>query len=456
MARARYKSAGLGVEDAESLFDAQNQLAADHVQFTEPYFTTTFEEWKTALGYPPDDAKRLQFIQCVPSYSTKFGDKLHCLKLTCSHGKKTVVAGFIEFEIRQISDPNMGEVREVYIRNLIVRARMRGQGCGTMLYRAMLDYLGTTELDIIRLEAAELNQAATRFYFKLGFRITQTSVRCVGESRNVKLLFLCMQKLQGEKAHIALQDMPHIFKGDVIGEIVNIVHKDKSGEEKIRQARVETYDPHKQRFTTERIADGAVHDVCLNQLFSVGRLTFEKPPSVKLNEIPAPVLSRVDNPKKRARESSPAPKAAAKNRAKAAPKAAPQAPEPLKLRRAMMRVFDGGKIGVGLQLGELGYIVCDKVSTQCELTQGDVIVAVRGKSLLRGSGDDVDAKEYRTKVRSTLQHELGNTIGVAEVVLGSLDNLSAWGWLEVNSALQNFIKESTAAADQEYNRRTWR
>merc|ERR1719491_322224 len=148
-----------------------------------------------------------------------------------------------------------------------------------------------------------MNQAAINFYFKLGFKITQWFFRQVGEDTKTvacfKSVFLCMQKLQGKQVvsgkpgelSISLQDMPHLFADQVVGEIV-YVDCENGSSEWTQRAYIEDYDPRSQTFTIAHLQKGAesglpqplVPDLCVNDLFSCGRLTFEKPPSILVNK----------------------------------------------------------------------------------------------------------------------------------------------------------------------------
>merc|ERR1712070_1236263 len=101
-------------------------------------------------------------------------------------------------------------------------------------------------------------------------------------------------------------------------------------------------------------------------------------------------------------------------------------------------------------MGELGYIVKDAVSQQSGLHIGDVIVAVRGTSLIKGKDDDFDSDAYKDKARTKLKTAIGSTIGVAEVVVGSVDVLRQRGWEGVQLGLDKFIKESADAAVKMY------
>lgn len=281
-------------DDAEKLFEAQNQMVLEHERLTQPYSSAVFDQWKTVLGYPADDARRREFISNMPSGSTKHGNKLHCLKLTCHQGSDSTTAGFIEFEVRKLQDALSGNIREIYIRSLIVSSRMRREGCGTRLYNAMFEYLGLGDLDVVRLYVVDLNKAAISLYFKLGFKVTQWFCRRLGDESGFKVIFLCMQQVQGERLNsdkpgalsISLQDMPHIFKEQAVGEIIRLVRKGGSCEW-AQPARIEEYHPESRTFTIKHVlacGERLVPDVCVNDLYSDGSLTFERPPSVRFNE----------------------------------------------------------------------------------------------------------------------------------------------------------------------------
>jgi ribosomal protein S18 acetylase RimI-like enzyme len=296
----RFEWSPLVVSDAEALFKAQNEFVQEHYDLTKPHSNTNFDKWKLVLGYPQDDTKRLEFIRNMANGSTKHGKSLHCLKLTRYEGEKAITAGFIDFEVRQISDKNLKKstVREIYIRSVIVYESMRRQGCGRKLYHALFQYLSPGDLDVIRLYVVDLNQAAVAFYFKLGFKITQWFFRELGAETKTdpgfKAVFLCMQKLQGEQAdsgkhQIALQDMPHLFNEQVVGEIVHVDCED-GGSEWTQCARIRVYDKKSNTFTISHADtdndddESLVSDLCVNDLFSSGRLYFDTPPSIFLNK----------------------------------------------------------------------------------------------------------------------------------------------------------------------------
>jgi ribosomal protein S18 acetylase RimI-like enzyme len=290
----------MNVEDAESLYIAQNQLVLEHQELTKPFCSATFDDWKTVLGYPLDNARRMEFNRNMPSASTRHGDRLHCLKVNCCRDGKRDIAGFIDFEVKQSSDALCGTVREVYIRSLIVPPHMRRRGYGTALYNAMLEYLGPGDLDAITLCVTDLNRGAMVLYFQLGFKVTQWFAHQLGDKAGFQVVFLRMQKLQGDRLLskkpgaicLSLQDMPRLFQDKVVGEIVTVVW-----DERVQRARIEEYDPKSRRFTlklfsqyleepecTPECCHRLVWDVCVNQLYACGFLTFERAPSVCLNE----------------------------------------------------------------------------------------------------------------------------------------------------------------------------
>lgn len=300
----RYEWSPLGVEDAESLFQAQNEFVAEHEKLTRKYSGTSFDTWKTTMGYPLDDKMRLEFIRNMATFSTKHGKSLHCLKLTRYQGDVAITAGFIDFEVRGIKDDLTGNVREIYIRSIIVFRNLRRQGCGRKLYSALFQYLSPGELDVIRLYVVDLNLAAINFYFKLGFRMTQWFLRELGDAKRkrkpFKAVFLCMQKLRGDRPGamaISLQNMPAIFAEQVIG---HVIHVDSSDGERewVQRAVIKDYDSEKQLFSIAYLEDGknkaedgvdnSIHDVDVNFLYSSGQLVFEKPPSTWMNNDAVP------------------------------------------------------------------------------------------------------------------------------------------------------------------------
>lgn len=279
----------LCIEDTETLFRAQNELVLEHTNLTTAHSGVTVEEWKSALGFPADDALRMEFLRNMPSASTKHGGTLHCLKLICcrvdddGYQCQAAIAGFIDFEVKTISDALSGNGREIYIRSIIVCPRMRRRGCAKMLYDAMLEHLGPGEFDAIRLYVVDLNEAAIKFYFQLGFKITKWFMNRLRNEPCFDVVFLCMQKLQGERLSrpgalpVTLQDMPHIFQDQVVGEIVEVAGKDGHKQ----RARIESYDANSRLFA---LADssGQVFDseICVNEQYSCGHLAFERPPTI--------------------------------------------------------------------------------------------------------------------------------------------------------------------------------
>lgn len=297
-----FEFAPLHVRDAEVLFKAQNQLVLEHEALTKPHCSATFDEWKTVLGYPSDDERRRSFIRNMPSGSTKHGRDLHCLKLTQGNN----IIGFIEFEVKHIKDELAGNARDIYVRNLVVGAQRRRQGCGHMLYKAMLKFLGLGPLDVIRLSVMDLNQAAVNLYFKLGFKITQWYFRKLSKDGGFRVIFLCMQNMRGERLDsekpeslpISLRDMPHLFKEEILGEHINIAYTDGSCVG-TRYASIKAYDKSSRTFTVLHLPDSGKckllrhpawqpaetsENICVNDLYSCGKLTFEKAPSIMLND----------------------------------------------------------------------------------------------------------------------------------------------------------------------------
>jgi len=279
----------LRTEDTETLFRAQNELVLEHTNLTTSLSGVTVEEWKEALGFPTDDALRMEFLRNMPSASTKHGRTLHCLKLTCcrvdddGYQSQAAIAGFIDFEVNTISDALSGNGREIYIRSIIVCPRMRRCGCAKMLYDAMLEHLGPGEFDAIRLYVVDLNEAAIKFYFQLGFKVTKWFPNRLRDEPCFEVVFLCMQKLQGKRLSrpgalpVQLQDMPHIFQDQLVGEIVEIAGKDGHKQ----RARIESYDANSRLFAlagnSGQVFDS---DICVNELYSCGHLTFEKAPTI--------------------------------------------------------------------------------------------------------------------------------------------------------------------------------
>lgn len=471
------------VQDAEGLFNAQNQLALDHSKWTQPHFSTTFEDWKRVLGYPDEDATRLAFIQKMPSSSTRYGSQLHCLKLTCKqqsdkgvHEEK-VTAGFIDFEVKLIKDSVSGNVREITIRSIIVRAQMRRQGCGKMLYQAMLKYLTPGELDIIRLCVVDINQAALCFYFKLGFKITRWSLRHMGADDRVKVVLLCMQKLNCRKSSatpICLQDMPHVFGEGVVGEIVNLVQTGGSGQEASKRACIEKYNPSTQTFTVvhtkqDKDSQPVSSDICVNDMYSHGFLSFDRSPSVQLNDsqsawalqeinegCPFADIGIQQKGADEANDMSPTKDVerhhVSETTAKSVKRARLEGPgkthvhiSHLKLRRTALNVFDEGKINIGLQLHELGFIVRDiAVASQAGVRTDDVILAVRGTSLICGHLGDVDKETYRQEARAKLKQAFGNKPGVVDIIVGPLEVLREQPLEDVCAGLSTILQRINA------------
>jgi ribosomal protein S18 acetylase RimI-like enzyme len=300
-------------EDAVSLFKAQNDFVSDHHMLTRSVSSATFEDWKLVLGYPEDDQRRMEFIRKMPSASTKHGDRLHCLKLTCYEGAKITTAGYIDFEVKKSKDALSGKVREIYIRSIFVDAKMRRRGCGTRLFDAMLKYLGEPEadFDVVRLYAMDLNEPAIKFYFKLGFKITQWFVRRIGSEPSYKVVFLCMQKLCGqlhsdgnhEALAVSLQDMPPLFAEQVVGESIDLFSQ-PSLSEGGRRGHIMKYNLTTRRFSIafeqeDSESPVVLHDVCVNDLYSSGLLTFKRSPSTFLNERQASVVEDSPSSKKR-------------------------------------------------------------------------------------------------------------------------------------------------------------
>lgn len=279
----------LQTEDTETLFRAQNELVLEHTNMTTSHSGVTVEEWKSALGFPTDDAMRMQFLRNMPSASTKHGHSLHCLKLTCrrvdddGNQGQPLIAGFIDFEVKTISDALTGVGREIYIRSIIVCPRMRNRGCAKMLYDAMLEHLGPGEFDAIRLHVVDLNEAAIKCYFQLGFKVTKWFMSRLRNEPCFEVVFLCMQKLQGKRLSrpgalpVAVQDMPHIFQDQVVGELVEITNKDGSRQ----RARIESYDANSRLFALSNSA-GQIFDsqICVNEQYSCGHLVFDKAPTI--------------------------------------------------------------------------------------------------------------------------------------------------------------------------------
>jgi len=271
----------LAPEDTVALFIAQNQLVAEHELLTKPHSSATFDDWKLVLGYPTDNAQRLEFIRNMPTYATKHGDRLHCLKL-CDHREgKSDIVGFIEFEVKAFADDIAGNVREIYIRNLVVCPHLRGRGYGTLLYNGLLEYLSVGDVDVINLYVVDMNRSAINLYLKLGFKVTQWFTRRLEDETGFKAVFLCMQRMHGDAGCITLQEMPHLFKEEAVGEVVEILLE--GGDSQKRRARIEAYDGSSQTFTiayasAERntFQQGRVDNVCLNDLFSRGYLSFER------------------------------------------------------------------------------------------------------------------------------------------------------------------------------------
>lgn len=464
--------APLQIQDTEALFNAQNQLALEHTQWTDRSFKTTFEEWKQVLGYPAD-AERLEFLRSMPSGTTRHGHKLHCLKLTCEEqGKQPVIAGFIDFEVTVLNDANAGKIRQVVIRAIIVRAQMRRQGCGHMLYNAMLEYLADGDLDTIRLYVADINKAAISFYFHLGFKITQWSLREIGEKNKAMIFLLVMQKWEqagpSKKVPPALQDMPHVFKEGSTGEMVDLVHTDSIGRKTMQKACIKSYDATSKMFQLEYVkqdskASPRLHGkqtvsaarVCVNDLYSQGQLVFERSPSEQLNQRPAckawktwateamanggdgisatasgqPSQQRVQGQRRIATQPSLPQKRTHRDR-------------PRGMRKASLNVFDGGKMMVGLQLDELGYLVRDLAAdSQRALAIGEVILAIRGVSFVKADRDDISDEKYRQKAKAKLTKTVGTMAGVAEVIIGRPEVLREQSFQEIQENLQWFFQE---------------
>jgi ribosomal protein S18 acetylase RimI-like enzyme len=288
----RYEWSALHIDDAQELFKAQDELVSEHQKLTEPYTGASFETWKKVLGYPEEDARRLEFIRNMPSASTKHGKKLRCVKLTGKSlgSKAPSTLGFIEFEVRKFQDALSGVGREIYIRSIVVQPHIRRRGCGKRLYNAMLEYLGPGQFDVIRLCVMGMNHAAISLYFKLGFKITRWYNQRLGDTCSQEVFF-CMTKLQGERLNAAaseglpmsVQTMPQLFKEQVVGEYVHLGSRDESSTLP-RRAQITEYDPKSEKFTLEEEASGtddnanrAHGEVCVNDLFSTGRLFFERP-----------------------------------------------------------------------------------------------------------------------------------------------------------------------------------
>jgi hypothetical protein len=239
----------------------------------------------------------------MPTHSTKHGEKLHCLKLSDTRGHKKDTVGFIEFEVKTVVDGMVGNVREIYIRSLVVCPHLRRQGYGTRLYHAMLEYLGVGELDAINLYVMDMNQDAINLYFKLGFQVTQWFARRLGDESGFKVVFLCMQMLRRVSDHIpmSLQEMPHLFEDEAVGEVVQILSEDGSCEK--RRARVEAYDNRSKMFIVAHVSAVGQHQsqqcrvekICLNDLYSRGYLTFERLPLRCLPRCSS-VISNSSNP----------------------------------------------------------------------------------------------------------------------------------------------------------------
>jgi len=277
-------------EDEETLFSFQNALATEHAEITAPYSKATLEHWKKILGFPEDDAQRLKFIQKMSTSSTKHGSALHCLKLTRHSGDQATVVGFIEFQVTTTKDRLAGNIREIYIRSIVVEPSMRRKGHGRRLYDAMIEYLGIGSRDVLRLQVLDMNKAAAALYFNLGFKITQWEFLDLGDDSGFRVLFLCMQKLQGEHfASVSLQDMPHLFQDEIIGAQCHIIHTDGI-EEWSQRAVIEAYEAFTQQYTVTSLADDSdarkiqatIMGVCVNTLFAHGLLQFEVPPTIQL------------------------------------------------------------------------------------------------------------------------------------------------------------------------------
>jgi ribosomal protein S18 acetylase RimI-like enzyme len=473
----RWEWSTLCSEDAQVLFNAQCQLLVEHERLSEQHFEVTSHEWKSVLGYPEDDSKRLAFIKHMISGSTRLGDRLHCLKLLHHEGMEKSVAGFIDFEVTHISDQKCGKMREIKIRNIIVSARMRRQGCGKMLYEAMLEYLGPGEVDVIQLNVVDLNTAAMSLYFKLGFRITQRFIRLLGSG--LKVVLLVMQALQGVRLNpempdalpLSLQDMPKFFKQEVVGEVVYITHSDAVLLEKSQRARIEGFDKVFNLFTLRHLPWHAgscggpcvLRRVNVNEFYACGNLRFERPASICLNKghplataacdtstwnsehtsttgltdedqkfkithhvvCPLIVLSKIARERSlEVKQGNVGTKRGIVLEQLSPPRKRARGvfASPL-LRFSNLRVYPEGKIRIGLGLDELGFVVKDTASdVQPELHMDDVIIAVGRTSMISdGSWGEASKELARAKLKSSLS----NTNGFVSVVVGNSRCLQA-------------------------------
>lgn len=104
-----------------------------------------------------------------------------------------------------------------------------------------------------------------------------------------------MQPRKKSGGPLALQEMPHLFKEETVGEFVDVVCNQGSAHEKIHRYRIEQYDSHSRKFTLvagmnpSLNGDGSspsrLQDICVNHLYSHGLLTFERAASVFLKEV---------------------------------------------------------------------------------------------------------------------------------------------------------------------------
>ena len=80
--------------------------------------------------------------------------------------------------LRQKDVPCLKPQSLVYIQDLDVRSKMRGQGIGTKLMDASKEYGAANGADFIRTQVFPQNTDGLRFYERCGFREMMKTIEC--------------------------------------------------------------------------------------------------------------------------------------------------------------------------------------------------------------------------------------------------------------------------------------
>ena len=90
------------------------------------------------------------------------------------------VLGYAFCQITEVrNDQLLEDIKTLYIDDICVDEKARGQHVGTMLYQHVRDYARSIGCDTITLNVWEGNEAALRFYQNMGMKVRKTTMEDV-------------------------------------------------------------------------------------------------------------------------------------------------------------------------------------------------------------------------------------------------------------------------------------